>query len=629
MTNLLGTTLSGLLSFQRSLTTTSHNIANVNTEGYSRQRVNLTALPAENIGGAMVGRGVEVNSIERVMDGFQVAEVRSNVTQLGRLEVFSQISRELDSLLGGTDSGLSPALLGFFEGVQAAADDPSSTAARQSLLSQANVLADRFSAIDERLEAQQRTLNDRLSASVPAVNALAAAVANLNTGIIEASAVSGGVPNDLLDQRDQVLSDLAEQLSIAVVPQRDGSVNVFIGSGQALVLGAESSSLRFGNGEFGQASPDLYLDSIAGTSLITSNLSGGEIGGLLDADRELISPSRNQLGQLSLALGKLANEVHASGLTLKGELGGDLFRVGAPESFESFNNTGGATLEVVIADESALTASDYQFQVNGASVQLIRLDTKTDVPLSGSGTLADPYVADGLEIVVSGSFADGDAFLVRPTATAASDFSLAITNPADLALASPVSASVNLANRGSVAVRSIVVNNSSDANLLDNVAIEFLSDTTYSINAAGSFTFDPDSSIDFNGWKLELEGEPVAGDQLEVAINAGGVGDNRNALALGEVFERGILEGGSLSVEGANSVILSNISTGTQQAEIPQHAQTTITEQSMAELQSISGVNLDEEAANMVRFQQAYQAAAQMLGVADSLFQTLLGAVRR
>jgi len=629
MSNLIGTTLTGLLSFQRSLATTSHNIANVNTEGFSRQRVNLTALPAENTGGAIVGRGVTVNSIDRVLDGFQVAEVRRNVTEQGRLEVFSQLSRELDSLLGSADSGLSPALLGFFEGVQAAADDPSSVAARQSLLSQANVLAGRINSLDQRLTDQQATLRERISASIPAVNALAASVANLNTGIIEASSASGGIPNDLLDQREQVLKELSTLISVEVVEQGDGALNLFIGSGQALVLGGEASSLRYDDGEFGQVSQEIILDSVSGSSLITSNLRGGEIGGLLDANRELLSPSRNQLGQLSLALGALANEVHSGGLTLTGELGADLFSVGDPRSFLSAKNTGTASLELNVSDESALTASDYQLQIGSGAVQLIRLDTQTDVPVTGSGTALDPYVADGLEIVVSGAAADGDVFLLQPTGGAASQFSLSISNPADLALAGPVSASLDLANSGSISVQALGVADSTNASLLDSVSIEFLSDSSYSVNGAGSFSFDPDVPISLNGWQLELSGTPVAGDLLSVEVNAGGVGDNRNALALADVLSTGLLEGGTLSVEDAYSGLLSKISTDTQQAEIRLEAQSSITQQSVAELEAVSGVNLDEEAANMVRFQQAYQAAAQMLGVADNLFQTLLGAVRR
>ena len=629
MSDIIGTSLSGLLAFQRNLATTSHNIANVNTEGFSRQRVNLVALPAENIGGSLIGQGVGIGGIERVLDGFQVAEVRDNLAQQGRLEVFSQLSRELDSLLGSTDSGLSPALLGFFEGVQAAADDPSSTAARQSLLSQASVLADRFESLDTRLAAQQAVLADRLSAAIPEVNALASAIANLNTSIAEISAASGGAPNDLLDQRDQLLAQLSQQLSIDIVTQNDGALNVFVSSGQALVLGGEASSLRIGNGEFGSISTDVYLDSATGTSLITNGLQGGEIGGLLDADRELISPSRNQLGQLSIALSRLANDVHSNGLTLSGELGGDLFAVGSPKSFESFQNTGNATIDLTIADEGQLSSSDYQFVVNGANTQLIRLDTKVDVPLSGSGTVADPYVADGFEFVVSGTPEDGDSFLLQPTSGAAGSFSVVINDPAELALASPVAASLSLANSGTTAVDSVTIVNSDNPALLDTVAIEFLSESTFSIDGAGSFSFVPGEPIEINGWQLTLTGTPEPGDQLEVALNAGGVGDNRNALALGEILDEGVLSDGNLSVQGAYSVLLSNVSTSTQQAEIRLTAQSTITQQSIDELQSVSGVNLDEEAANLVRFQQAFQAAAQVLGVADSLFQTLLGAVGR
>ncbi len=628
MSSILGNALSGLLSFQSSLATTSHNIANVNTEGFSRQRVNLTTLPANQIGGASLGSGVGVNGIDRVLDGFQVAEVRTQVTQQGRLEVFSQLSRELDSFLGNSASGLSPALLGFFEGVQAAADDPSSTAARQSLLSQAGVLTERFASLDNLLVSKQNTLTDRVSASLPEVNSLAAALADLNTGITAASSGVSGAPNDLLDQRDHVIAQLAEQLSVEVVAQSDGALNIFIGSGQALVLGGQASSLRLGNGEFGGVNPEIFLDSIAGTSLITNSLSGGQIGGLLDAGRELIDPSRNQLGQLSVALAKVANEVHGSGLTLNGELGGDLFSIGQPKVFESANNAGTGTLELSISDASELTASDYQVQISGSDVQLIRMDTRTTVPLSGSGTALDPYVADGLEIVVSGSLADGDAFMLKPTSGLASEISLAVNNTADLALAGAVRASTDLANSGTVQVESVGVVDSTNSDLLGAVSIEFLSDSTFSVNGAGSFAYSADTPIEINGWQLALSGTPQPGDRVEVDINVGGVGDNRNALALSQVFDEGVLEGGRLSVEDAYSVLLSNVSTTTQQSEIRLEAQNTITQQAIAEQQSVSGVNLDEEAANMVRFQQAYQATAQMLSVADSLFQTLLGAVR-
>ena len=244
MSDFLNTTLTGLLAFQRGLATTSHNIANVNTEGYSRQRVNLTALPPNSAPGLVIGRGVQVASINRVLNELQVTQVRDNQSEQQRLGMLAEQSGLLDNVLASEDAGLAPALAEFANGLQLLADDPASITARQSLLSQARTLEQRFHTLSNRIESQSRDIESQINASLSQVNALASSVAELNRGIVEATAAAGGnPPNDLLDQRDLALSDLSTLLGVQVVAQDDGSLNVFVGNGQAIVLGNEANQL--------------------------------------------------------------------------------------------------------------------------------------------------------------------------------------------------------------------------------------------------------------------------------------------------------------------------------------------------------------------------------------------------
>lgn len=630
MADFLNTTLTGLRSFQRALATTSHNIANVNTDGYTRQRVNFATLPAENIGSGFIGRGVEVASITRLFDQFQINLVRSNLTEQSRLSVFTDLALTVDSLLAGDATGLSEPLEGFYSGLQALADSPASINARQVTLGEANALVDRFHSLQTRLDAEDAGIDEKLRATVDQVNALAQSVAELNVGIIEASGVTGVAPNDLLDQRDVVLRDLSELVDTEVVPQSDGSVSVFVGTGQPLVLGPQANGLAVVNGTYGVAQTDIVFTSAGNSAVtVTSNLSGGEIGGLLDFRREVLDPSRNALGRLAVGLAETFNAQHRLGMDLNGALGGDFFTIGTPEVIPAVANAGTGDFAVTVADAGQLTSADYELAFDGAAYTLTRTDTGAVVPLTGTGTAVDPLVADGLEIVVNTAPAAGDSFLIQPTRNAAGSLTTAITDPSSIAAAVPVVGGVDLTNTGTGRIGSEEILDVTDPNLLDPVTIDFIDPVTYSINGAGSFAYVDGAPIDVNGWRVVIDGAPAAGDQFTVASNAGGVGDNRNALLLGQALDRGVLEGGSTSVRDGYQRLVSVVSTTTRRSEINLAAQTAITDAAVSEHLADSGVNLDEEAANMLRFQQAYQAAAQMVGVADTLFQTLLSAIRR
>jgi len=341
----------------------------------------------------------------------------------------------------------------------------------------------------------------------------------------------------------------------------------------------------------------------------------------------MLDPARNALGRSAVALADAVNAQHRSGMDLNGDLGGDFFTTTTPAVFSNRNNTGSASISADFGDVSQLTTSDYTMRYDGSAWSLTRSDGSA-VAMTGSGTATDPFVADGLTFQVSGSASAGDSFLIRPTANAAAGTNVAITDVRDIAAASPVAATAAGTNTGSGAIGGITVTDATDANLLQPVAITFTSANTYQINGSGSYTFTPGTPIAANGWSLNLSGAPEPGDTFNVSANTSGVGDNTNALALAGIADKAVLDGGTSTLSNAYAQLVSQVGIDAQQATTGLDAQTALLNQSIASQQNVSGVNLDEEAANLVRYQQSYQAAAQVIAVAGTLFDTLLSAAQ-
>ena len=630
MPDFLNTALTGLLSFQRSLAVTSHNIANVNTPGYSRQRPDLAALPAQRTGQGFIGQGVEINSIGRVSDGFINAQYQTSLSEQSRLETFESLASRVDNLLADESIGLSSATRDFFAGLQALADDPSSSNARQVVLSQTDVLINRFTTLQSRLDAADAEVRNRLQGAVDDINSIAVSLADLNRNIVESTSAAGGQPpNDLLDQRDALINQLSELVSVRTVPNSDGSLNVFIGSGQPLVAGLQFNQLNLTDDEFGAGTPQITLGGALGSGLVTPSLSGGAIGGLLDFQRELLSVAQNTLGQTAVALALEFNQQHSLGVDLQGRLGEDFFSLGEPSALGSSNNTGTATVSVAYDNVADLQATDYVLSFDGTNYNLTRSDTGIAVAFTGTGTAADPIIANGISIEVGAGIAAGDRFLVRPTQDAASFIQRAINDTNRIAAAAPVTTSLRSTNLGDATIDFENVVDVTDPNLLTSTTIEFLTPTTYSVNGAGSFAYTSGSPINVNGAEVSISGTPVAGDTFLIQPNTAGVGDNRNALFLAEVTSRPSLNGSTLSIEDNYGQLVTRVGTTTRQVQVNLQAQTSITNQAEQAQLAVSGVNLDEEAADLIRYQQAYQAAAQLISVADTLFQTILGTVRR
>ncbi len=629
MADMLSVGVSGLQAMQRALDVTSHNIANASTPGYSRQRVDFAAVEPQFMGGSYVGRGVTVASISRSYDALLSTQARGATSAFSRLDTFATNAEALSNLFADTSTGLATSLQKFSNAVQGVANDPTSTAARQVLLSEADGLRQRLNTYDTRLQQINAQVNAQVGSEATAITGLAKNIAQLNEQIVVAQNTTGAPPNDLLDARDQQIAALAAHVGVSVVNQADGSADVFIGSGQPLVLGPKAGTLVAQQDPFEPTRITLAYTSGSVTTDLGNALSGGSIGGLLDFRSQLLEPARNQLGQIAVGVASVVNAQHREGMDLSGALGTDLFSVGAVGVLPDARNTGTATPTVTRTDTGALTSKDYVLQYSGATWSMRQFDTGATVALTGTGTVADPFVGAGLSIVLAGTPSATDSFKLLPTANAIAGMGVLITDPAKVAAAAPLRASAATTNVGNATISGGEVLDVTNAQLRSTTTLQFIDATHYSVNGVGSFAFTAAGNISANGWRVTITGAPVAGDTFTVANNTGGVGDNRNALALSGVLTVGVLSGATESLNAASARMVGDIGVATSQARTSLEAQRIIVTDTTEATSRVSGVNLDEEASNLVRFQQAYQATAQIIKVTQSLFDTLLQATSR
>ena len=619
MADILSTGVSGLLAFQRALDTTSQNISNVGTDGYSRQSTQFATRQPEAYANGWIGTGVDVATVRRNYNDVLALQVRNSSSAFAQLDSFATDAAAISNLFSDGTTGLSATLQNFADAVQGVASAPTSVAARQVLLSQAQSLVDRLKAYGAQLDQTVSNINLRLKSEVAAINSDAASIAKLNAQIAAGIAQTGQPPNDLLDKRDTLLNDLSAHAGVTLVPQTDGTVSVFIGTGQSLVLGQEAATLTTVHDTYSSSELHVAFTNPAGNVDITSNLTGGAIGGLLQFRSEMLDPARNQLGKIAASIVETINAQHASGTDLNGNPGAALFGIGATEVLAQTTNSVGTSATVTRTAAAALTGSDYVLQYNGTAWVLQRQDTGATVALSGTGTNVDPFLADGLSIVVSGTPSNGDRYLIKPTSAAVAGLSVLIFDPDAIAAASRVRGSAGAGNAGGASIADLTVTDPANASLQSPVTIQFTSATSYTVNGAGSFTYTPGTAISVNGWSLSLKGTPATGDQFSVSSNSGGSGDNSNALAIANSLA---------GAHGAIGAFVASIGVQTSQAQSGRDTQSSIHDENVAALDSVAGVNLDEEAANMLRYQQAYQAAAQIIRVSDSMFQSLLDATR-
>lgn len=628
MPDILNTSLTGMLAFQRALNVTSHNIANANTPGYSRQVVNLSARIGGGSGAGYVGGGVQVASIKRMYDAMQVEQLRTSTTGFARFETLDSLVSRLDILLADPDTGLNSSLQSYFNTLQDAANDPASIPTRQALLGEAEGIAARFRSLDAQFDALGKETNERIELVVDDINRLAASIAAVNDKISLANG-SGNDPNDLLDERDNLVLQLSEHVSVSTVIQDDATMSVFIGSGQSLVLGAEARRLGVESSEFDPTRWSVTYQSAAGSTPLDTSSTGGNLGGLLEFRSRILDPTQQSLGRSALAFAQTLNEQHAAGMDLRGNLGGDLFEVALPTVLSSSNNTGSGSVVATVSDMSAISGADYVLEFDGSNYTLTRAEDSTPVPLSGAGSAADPFVADGISIVTGGSPAAGDRVMIRSTADAAGSMQSVLSDPQALALAAPTRSTASLNNTGNAEISPARVIDPADPGLLTGAVIEFTGASTYSINGAGSFAWSDGAPILINGTEVVISGLPATGDQFTIEANFGAAGDNSNALLLGNVQARGVLDGGAISINENYGQLVASVGATSHQVKSNLDAQGVVLRNAEDTVLATSAVNLDEEAAKLIQYQQAYQAVAQVVAVASTLFDSLLEATRR
>jgi len=777
MPSLLNTSLSGLRAYQGALTTVSNNIANVGNEDYTRQRVEIDARNPIRLGNSFFGQGAELSAVTRVVDGFVSSNIRGFTSSLGRLEAFDFYATRVEGVIADEQAGLMPALDGFFNAMNDVANDPSANAPRVALIGAIENVQQRISTMATELENIEIEINSRIRSEVSEINAITEQIAEIN-GVLTTITDASNQPSDLLDKRDALLRRLSEKITVTVVEQANGNMNVLVGTGQLLVTNASALTLVAQVDERESDKTAIAILSSAGTVNITQTLTGGELGGLLDFRDNLLGETQNRLGRTAIGITQTVNELHVQGYDLNGDAGSNIFatvssgplqgqfggdylnngfNVGETVSFDlqfdgrtintsytvlagdtnqdiangllasinadanvtanvltgttpgstmtfglygsnikfesaggpspvdhnlsinnltdgglndailslsslgssstrftsgvasnalgaafigpvtqalpNLGNVGAGVVNYSISDATALTVADYEVRYDGVNYNVIRLSDNTTM-----ATGAGPFNVDGMDITVSGLAALGDSYFIRPTKDGATDMRTLISDPARLAMASPVRSVINSGNIGSADISQATVTDATNGNLTRTVDIFFDPanpgtfdvidrDTNPATVLQNNVVYFNGVTVSQNGWQVQLTGKPLAGDVYTVQNNSNAVADNRNALALAGLQLRPILDGGNSTFEQSYNSLVSKVGVVTQQVQINRDVDESLLKSSIEKRESISGVNLDEEAADLIRFQQAYQALSRVIASSQELFDALIRAV--
>lgn len=726
--------LTGLKAANLGLSTAGHNIANVNTAGYSRQTIQQSAQYPAMSGSGFVGMGVQVTTISRSYDQFLNKQVQSTQAKTSYYDSYLSHIKQIDNLVADSSAGVSPAIEDYFTAVQNVATHPSNQPARQAMLSSAQTLLNRFQSVNQQLADQRDALNGEITDAVASINSYAKQISDLNQQVVMNSG-SGQTPNDLLDQRDQIVKQLNTLVKATTFEQSDGSINVFIGTGQNLVVGGAVFSLAAVASPADPQSVTVAYQQNGSTVYLPENsLSGGELGGLLDFRTDSLNLAQNNLGQVALGLTQMLNAQQRAGMDLNGKMGQDLFsfnRQGnldialggatisiassgstvptsdfsldyngtdyvltrlsdkssqtitaaqmsagytalgvtvqnsgaAPASSATANwsfppaighiapnalNAGNASIDGYISDVSQLQASDYELGFDGSNYVMTRL---SDGNKTTSATM--PLTVDGVTLdLTGGAMQAGDRFTIQPYQGFINSLSVRITDARELAAASPMRAETKnfdlltgalstSVNKGTGKIESLQVaspsssttSSASNPAVQNPVGVQFTDATHYTLYdltatppsaiAPANQTFTSGTPISYNGWSLNITGQPTTGDQFVVRPNLSGTEDGSNALKMAALQTTKLMSGKTATFEQTYAQMVASIGTKTNEVDIMADAQSSMLSQAEAARDSVSGVNLDEEAANLLRYQQAYTAASKLIQIAQQAFDEL------
>ena len=629
---------SSLAAAQGALNTVSHNIANANTPGYSRQEAVLASAGGLYTGSGFFGRGVDITTVRRQYDQFLTTALQS-ASALSAADAARASGLEgLDNIFGDNELGIGASVDALFAAAGDLGNRPGDLSARQTFLARAGQLAQRVVGVGQQLVELARSANGRLVQDAARVNQGLTEIRLLNGRIAQAQG-SGQPPNDLLDQRDAALQALNTRVAVHTVTQDDGTLSLFTGSGAPLLVGNQQSRL--------DAVPDpadpsrsalrLTVGSVA-QWLDAAALGGGSLAGTARLRDEDLDSALNQIGRLAQVIASAVNGQQSLGLDMDGRPGVALFTVPVPVVVPHADNSAAGTLVLAasVADTGALQPSDYQVAWDGSAFTITRL---ADGQASTVATL--PATIDGLAFAGSGTPAAGNSWRVKPLAAAATGLAARPATPRQVATGFAATVEAAVGNLGGAAVAGFQVVRASTDNA-GPVTITFTTAGSFDISGlmvAGlpvsdlsNVPYTPGQQIpappaDYNGWVLTLDGVPRAGDSFNIkAVTAPG-SDNRNALALGALSGRGLV--GGATINEAYAALLGDVGNRVQSGRESMDVSSRLQADAVGRQQNVAGVNLDEEAANLLRYQQAYQASARIIQASQSLFDALLSATGR
>ena len=660
--SLMNVGVSALNANQQALTTVGHNIANVNTPGYSRQTVYTNALHGQNMGNGFIGKGVQVATVMRnysaLLNRQSNAANAIHAADTSRLQGLMQ----MQDVFKGGDGSLGAAvtnMMNAFVDVQAA---PSDATGRNVVLTRMSELAARFHAASNMLEEQDYSTAQQLRNNALLVNDKASQVARLNNEISRALA-TGHQPNDLLDARDQVIREINQYVQTTQVAADDGSISLFVGGSQALVLGINSGQLSVEETKEypGSQRMALYFSQPGGQQLelTAAMVGGGEIAGLLKFRNEDLAEGRNLLGRLAMTIGHELNLQNQRGLTLNGQQGGALFSLPTTSTgygnITGYSNIGPGAATTQVMDASQLKPSEYRLIFEGSPVAPVltrmsdgKVFNATSTPPLNMGNLATGFDADGLRFIVPAATlaaaVSGNSMLFKPFSTAASEIEALVHNPDELAAASALTANINKNNTGKLQLTQLGANDFTGIPAAqDPVRLTFdgAGQVTYQIYdhlsstwsaASAPMDYTPGQPITISGWSITLTGTPAAGDTVDVAnaldfgeafrLNAG------NAGAFLDLRDKKVFDEGTTLSDGF-SAAMAVVGTRTQSVQLAEKLSSTVAKNLEMDRTAVSGVNRDEEAARLLQYQQAYQASSKVIQIAQSLFDSVLNAVGR
>ena len=548
MTASAASSMTSLMAFKRAIDVHSQNVAGVNTEGYVRRTVSLSPGTLLESGSGSQGGREDTVVIRRQVDEFLVDQARVTGSNAERARIVAEKAGQLKGLLSADSASLQDSLVSLRDGFDGLASQPTSAYARDTLMSRLESTISRLHDLDDRIRLYEGEIDSRISSEVDTLNALTKQVADLNRKIASGTVENSSANSTLLDMRDRAVDRIAQKVSIRVLPGTNGALSVSTTSGVSLVEGLDPATLTTISDPYQRDRLMVALVTDAGIREIPDQFGGGTIGGLIETRSTLIDPSRNQLGRVAAGLATLLNDQNKQGVTPTGAAGTNIVTIGGPVVMARSGNTGTATINASIDNVKKLTAGDYLVERTGPNWVVRRSDTLEAVATTGAGTAASPIKFEGLSLVMSGTPANADRFLIRPTRDAVTGLALTTTNSQAIAAAK-----------------------------------------------AGS---------------------------------GAGSGDNTNALAMARLFDDNVFDDSQRSLRGIAERLTGRVAGIADSSATSAEVQTLAAEEAQSARANMSSVNLDEEAAELLRFQQAYQAAAQVMRMSNQLFDSLLTIAR-